>query len=97
LLRLPALAEARLLGNGRKFQYEDGGVTEILQSIFIPPKTQAPFSLTLHTEWVKTLSDGNTITLVNQRHISRDSQGGASFRNAVTWYQRTEKWNHAFI
>lgn len=58
-----------------QFQYEDGGVTEILQSIFIPPRAQAPFSLTLHTEWVKSLSDGNTITHVNQRHISRDSQG----------------------
>jgi hypothetical protein len=55
--------------------YEDGGVSEILQSIFIPPKPRAPFSLTLQTEWVKTLSDGGTITLVNQRHISRDSKG----------------------
>jgi len=55
--------------------YQDGGVTETLQSIFIPPKARAPFSLTLHTEWVKTLSDGGTITLVNQRHIARDSKG----------------------
>lgn len=56
-------------------RYEDGGVTETLQSIFIPPKMKAPFSLTLHTEWVKTLADGSTITVLNQRRISRDSQG----------------------
>jgi hypothetical protein len=62
----------------QQFHSEDGGVTEILQSIFIPPKAQAPFSLTLHTEWVKSLSDGNTITFVNQRRISRDSQGRIS-------------------
>lgn len=61
---------------------QDGGVTETLQSIFIPPKTQAPFSLTLHTEWVKTLADGGTMTLVNQRRISRDSRGRISQERA---------------
>jgi len=61
---------------------EDGGVTETLQSIFIPPKTQAPFSLTLHTEWVKTLADGGTMTLVNHRRISRDSRGRISQERA---------------
>lgn len=64
--------------SAQHFQPEDGGVTETLQSIFIPPKMQAPFSLTLQTEWVKTLGDGGTITLVNQRHISRDSRGRIS-------------------
>lgn len=59
----------------QQFQFQDGGTTEILQSIFIPPKANAPFSLLLQTEWVKTLSDGGTITLVNQRHIARDSKG----------------------
>lgn len=62
----------------QQFRYEDGGTTEVLQSIFIPPKLQAPFSLTLETEWVKSLSDGGTITLVNRRHISRDSRGRIS-------------------
>jgi hypothetical protein len=61
---------------------EDGGVTETLQSIFIPPKLNAPFSLTLHTEWVKTLADGSTVTLVSQRRISRDSQGRISQERA---------------
>lgn len=66
----------------QQFHYEDGGVTETLQSIFIPPKMQAPFSLTLHTEWVKTLADGGTITLLNQRRISRDSRGRISQERA---------------
>ncbi len=70
---------------------EDGGTTEILQSIFIPPKMHAPFSLTLHTEWVKTLSDGNTITFINQRHIYRDSQGRI-FQERVLLVPRTEKY-----
>jgi hypothetical protein len=70
---------------------EDGGTTEILQSIFIPPKMHAPFSLTLHTEWVKTLSDGNTITLINQRHIYRDSQGRI-FQERVALVPKTGKY-----
>jgi hypothetical protein len=54
---------------------EDGGTREVLESIVIPPKTKAPFSLTLQTEWVKTLPDGGTITSENQRRIARDSDG----------------------
>ena len=57
------------------FYVEDGGTREVLESIVIPPKAQAPFSLLLQTEWVKTLSDGGTITLVNQRRIARDREG----------------------
>ena len=59
----------------QQYHAEDGGVSEILESIVIPPKTKAPFSLLLQTEWVKTLSDGGTITSVNQRRIARDSEG----------------------
>jgi hypothetical protein len=54
---------------------EDGGTSEYLESIVIPPKAQAPFTLLLETEWVKTLYDGGTMTLVNKRRIARDSQG----------------------
>jgi len=63
-------------------QHQDGGVTETLQSIFIPPIMNAPFSLTLHTEWVKTLADGGTITVLNRRRISRDSKGRISQERA---------------
>lgn len=41
----------------------------------IPPKANAPFSLLLQTEWVKTLPDGGTITSKNQRRIARDTSG----------------------
>ena len=54
---------------------EDGGVRSMLESIVVPPKANAPFSLVLHTEWVRSLSDGGTLTLVNQRRIARDSEG----------------------
>jgi hypothetical protein len=53
----------------------DGGVNETMQSIVVPPKAGAPFTLTLETEWVKTLSDGGTITYVNKRQIARDTAG----------------------
>jgi hypothetical protein len=59
----------------QQFQAEDGGVSEVLESIVIPAKPQAPFTLTLETEWVKTLYDGGTITWVNKRRIARDSAG----------------------
>lgn len=54
---------------------QDGGVSEGLQSIAVPPKVGAPFTLTLETEWVKTLPDGGTVTWVNKRRIARDSAG----------------------
>ena len=54
---------------------QDGGVREILESIIIPPKAQAPFSSTLQTEWVRALADGGSITLVNERRIVRDGNG----------------------
>jgi len=59
----------------QQYYAQDGGTTEVLESIVIPPKANAPFSLLLQTEWVKTLSDGGTITMVNQRRIARDSKG----------------------
>jgi len=59
----------------RQFYVQDGGVRERLQSIVVPPKLDAPFTLTLQTEWSKVLGDGGTITLVNERRIARDSKG----------------------
>ncbi len=53
----------------------DGGTRELLVSIFVPPVSQAPFSLTLATEWTRPFSGGGTYTLVNTRHIQRDSEG----------------------
>lgn len=59
----------------QQYYAQDGGTREILESIVISPKAQVPFSFVLQTEWVKTLSDGGTITLVNERRIARDSKG----------------------
>jgi hypothetical protein len=53
----------------------DGGTSGRMESIFIPPKAEAPFSLTLVTEWSRPLSNGGTFTLTNQRRIVRDGRG----------------------
>jgi hypothetical protein len=54
---------------------QDGGVNESLESIFISPIADAPFTCMLHTEWVRTMGDGGTLTIVNQRKIARQSNG----------------------
>ena len=59
----------------QQYRVEDGGTREVLESIVIPPKASAPFSLLLQTEWVKTLPDGGTITSQNQRRMARDTIG----------------------
>ncbi|MBB5343896.1 hypothetical protein [Tunturibacter empetritectus] len=54
----------------------DGGTRQTLESIFIPPMTNAPFSLTLETEWTRPMgANGGTYTLVNKRRIMRDRTG----------------------
>ncbi len=53
----------------------DGGAREILISILIPPISNAPFSATVHTEWIRQLADGTTITVKNHRSIARDKAG----------------------
>ncbi len=54
----------------------DGGSREVLESIAVPPLPKAPFSLTLATSWARPFGrDGGTYTLVNERHIMRDSAG----------------------
>jgi hypothetical protein len=58
-----------------QFTPRDGGVSEVLQSIYIPPLLNAPFIAFVHTEWAKPIGDGGTITLVNQRRVARDSRG----------------------
>jgi hypothetical protein len=63
-------------GPGQQYYVEDGGAEGgVLESILIPPKLNAPFTLSLQTEWVRSLSDGGTITTANQRRIARDAEG----------------------
>jgi hypothetical protein len=55
---------------------EDGGARgDTLESIVIPPKAKAPFTLILETEWVRGLADGGTITTANKRRMARDAEG----------------------
>ncbi len=65
---------------------KDGGVTlipqknartaEVLQSLYIPAIPDAPFSATLHTEWVRPMgATGATMTFVNRRMVLRDKNG----------------------
>jgi hypothetical protein len=55
---------------------EDGGAHGgILESIVVPPKAKAPFTLTLETTWVRGLADGGGITTANKRRIARDANG----------------------
>lgn len=53
----------------------DGGVRETLDGIIITPMPNAPFNALLDTEWVKSMADGGTMTLINERRIARDSRG----------------------
>lgn len=56
-------------------QMRDGGTSEVLQSIYIPPLLDAPFTAVVHTEWAKPIPGGGSFTLVNQRRVARDSRG----------------------
>lgn len=91
----------------------DGGVSEALQSIFIPPVLDAPFAATVHTVWIKTMADGGSVTMVNQRHVARDSRGriyqersafapqGGNIPSQITYvqivYPDTHVWYDCFL
>jgi len=62
-------------GNTPRLHVEDGGMSVLMESIVVSAKPQAPFTLTLETEWVRMLGDGGTITSVNKRRIARDAAG----------------------
>ena len=53
----------------------DGGVSEVLQSIYIPPLVRAPFTAIVHTEWVRPIPGGGSYTSVNERRVARDGRG----------------------
>lgn len=80
LLALGALISPVLAQNGNNPQLSvvgvhDGGTSGRLESIFIPPMVDAPFSLTLVTEWSRPLGNSGTFTLANRRRIVRDGKG----------------------
>jgi hypothetical protein len=100
-------------------EMHDGGSTvgeikkgvraELLQSIFIPPLKNAPFSATVLTEWKRTLPDGGTFTLVNSRPVARDSEGriyqerwtlvppSGKYKSQITTIQISDPNAHTFL
>ena len=86
----------------------DGGAYGPMQSIFVPPKPGAPFSLTLATEWTRPMENGGTFTLVNERHIMRDSRGriyqerwflvpkGGKLKSQMNVFQITDPEQHTW-
>jgi hypothetical protein len=53
----------------------DGGTREQMQSVYIPPVPNAPFTATVQTEWTHILPDGSKSTVFNHRLVARDSSG----------------------
>ena len=53
----------------------DGGSRITIESIFIPPIPNAPFTATVVTEWTSRLADGKEVTIKNHRTVARDSAG----------------------
>ena len=62
-------------GGATHVAMRDGGVNEVLQSIYIPPLLNAPFAATVHTEWTRPMMGGGTYMVVNKRQVARDNHG----------------------
>jgi hypothetical protein len=58
-----------------EYQVLDGGTRQQFRSIAVPPMVNAPFTATLHTEWVRGAAEAGTMTVVNDRRIARDGSG----------------------
>jgi hypothetical protein len=74
-LVLPATAQDDNQNKPAVIRVPDGGANGPMESIFIPPKPGAPFSLKLAAEWTRPMNGGGTFTLVNERRIVRDARG----------------------
>ena len=86
----------------------DGGANGPMQSIFVPPKAGAPFSLILATEWSRPLGNGGTFTLANERRIVRDNAGriyqerwilvpkGSNIKSQMNVFQITDPEMHTW-
>ncbi len=84
----------------------DGGGQEILESIFVPYLPNAPFSLTLATEWSRPIANGGSFIVVNSRPIKRDRIGriyqerwllspkGSTHPSRMSWIQIADPIAH---
>lgn len=52
-----------------------GGTRTMIQSIFVPPLTNAPFTATVSSSWIRQLDDGSKVAIQNHRTIARDNMG----------------------
>jgi hypothetical protein len=96
-------------GGANVAEIRKGVRAEVLESIFIPPIKNAPFSATVLTEWKRTLPDGGTFTLVNARPIARDSEGriyqerwtlvppSGKYKSVMTTIQISDPSAHTFL
>jgi hypothetical protein len=86
----------------------DGGGQEVLQSIFVPLVANAPFSLTLQTEWSRPMPNGGSFTTTNTRPIKRDHAGrtyqerwfltpkGSKIPSRMSWIQIADPVAHTY-
>jgi hypothetical protein len=103
---MPAVAQDQ--SQQQPVRRPDGGTRGKMESIFIAPKAGAPFSFTLHTEWIRPLGNGGTFTFVNERHIVRDGRGriyqerwllvpkGGTAKSFMTTIQITDPEQHTW-
>ena len=75
MLLVPAPRRAQTQSQTQVLHGMDGGTSGNMESIFIPPIKNAPFTLTLATEWSRPLANGGSFTLANERRIARDANG----------------------
>jgi hypothetical protein len=92
--------------------FSDGGAALSgagpMESIYISPKSRAPFTMKLAAEWSHPLATGGTFTLANERGIARDSRGriyqerwilvpkGGDIKSEMNVFQITDPEQHTW-
>ena len=72
LLATPVLAIGQ---QNEPMHAPDWRAPQRITPIYISPRANAPFSATAATLWVRTLADGSTVNLQNEREVARDAEG----------------------
>jgi hypothetical protein len=108
LLAVSTAAIAQTQTQQTSVRVPDGGTSGRMESIFVPPKPDAPFSLTLATEWSRPMANGGSFTLANERRIVRDSKGriyqerwilvpkGSKIKSQMDIFQITDPEQHTW-
>jgi hypothetical protein len=69
------MSGGRVQGQNIPEHAPDGGTIERIQSVEIPPMSNAPFSAVVVTEWTRIMPDGSPALMKNHRTVARDSVG----------------------